>query len=271
SPVEPKLEMGLMLYTARDLLAENPVAGLEFIARKGYQNIELIAVTGHPLLADPFFGFTAAEFNQLILDFGLKPVSSHCNPMEFLEPQLEVASRMGIEYLVYPIAPAFLEMGASGPSLKEHLQPSDCIAFADTLNTAGESCKAYGVKLAYHNHHAEFLVTNNQLPYELILSHTDPDLVSMELDVGWVAKAGMDPADVLARYTGRLSLCHFKDIDPKIAHTGQGEEFVTPGAGILDMARIKTAASEAGVRYCFVECDHPVDPMESIEQAALFL
>jgi sugar phosphate isomerase/epimerase len=90
----------------------------------------------------------------------------------------------------------------------------------------------------------------------------------MELDVGWVAKAGLNPVDVLRKTPGRFALCHLKDYDPDLPHTGMGEEFVVPGDGTLDIAGIREAAAIAGVRYGFIECDHPANTRKAIEQAA---
>ncbi len=267
-PETQKLEIGLMLYTARELFEKDLNEGLEFIASQGFENVELISLTDHPMVPDPYFGHTAEDYRQIILRSGLNPVSAHCNPMAEIEPQLDVANLMGVEYLVFPIAPAFMEMTSSGPRLKDVLEPSDCDELVEMLNRIGASCKKQGIQLAYHNHHAEFIPNKGVMPYDLIISRTDPELVSMELDVGWVAKAGLDPADVLKKSPGRFALCHLKDYDPTLPNTGMGEEFVAPGDGVLDFTGILEAAELAGVRYGFVECDYPVNTRELIEQAA---
>lgn len=268
---ERSFEFGLMLYTARDLLEADVEQGLEFIASQGFVNVELIAVIDHPMVADPYFGMSAENFRERILSAGLKLVSAHCNPMAEIAPQLDAACAMGVKFLVIPISPASMEMTATGPRLKDVLDLADCYELAKTLNQAGAMCKERGIELAFHNHHAEFIAVEEQLPYDLILDNTDPELVSMELDVGWVAKAGLNPADVLRKNPGRFALLHVKDIDPERTETGMGEEFVAPGEGILDFEEMRQAVGDTRVRYGFVECDHPVDTRALLQQAARHL
>jgi hypothetical protein len=40
--------------------------------------------------------------------------------------------------------------------------------------------------------------------------HTDPALVTMEMDLGWVVAAGHDPFQYFSRYPGRFPLWHLK-------------------------------------------------------------
>jgi len=267
-PEIQKLEKGLMLYTARDLFEKDVEEGMNYIASQGFVNVELITLKDHPMVPDPFFGHSSERFHELMLAAGLKPVSAHCNPMGDIEPQLEAANALGIKHLVFPIAPAFMMMTETGPTLKDLLEPEDCFGLAEMLNQMGELCKSSGVQLAYHNHHAEFIENKGHLPYDLILEHTDPELVFMELDVGWVAKVGLNPAEVLFKNPGRFTLLHLKDLDPNLPSTGIGEEFVAPGEGVLDFNQICEAAVHAGVSYGLVECDHPVDTRSMIEKAA---
>ena len=55
------------------------------------------------------------------------------------------------------------------------------------------------------------------VPYDYLMSNTDPNLVKIELDVGWLATAGVDPVAYLRRHAGRVIACHLKDYDPTIA------------------------------------------------------
>ena len=262
------IEIGMMLYMARALLEQDVEQGLQLIAEQGFKYVELIALKDHPMVADPFFGLSGDHFHETIRAAGLVSLSAHCNPFGDLETQIETAVGWGIKHLILPIAPAFMEFNDNGPRLKESIEPQDCYELAEFLNTAGALCKDRGVQLAYHNHHAEFIPNAGVLPYDLILEHTNPELVAMELDVGWVAKAGLDAAEVLDKNPGRYCLLHLKDIDPQLPHTGMGEEFVAPGEGELDFDAILAAAQRAGVSCGFVECDHPSDTRSSIVQSA---
>ncbi len=262
------IEIGMTLYMARELLEHDVEQGLQFIAEQGFKYVELIALKDHPMVADPFFGLSGDHFHKLISDVGLVTLSAHCNPLGDFEAQLDTAVGWGIKHLIFPIAPAFMEFNNNGPRLKENIEPQDCYDLTVFLNTTGALCKDRGVQLSYHNHHGEFIANAGVLPYDLILEHTNPELVAMELDVGWVAKAGLNPAEVLNKNPGRFSLLHLKDIDRQLPHTGMGEEFVAPGEGDLDFDTILAAAQRAGVSCGFIECDHPSDARSSIVQSA---
>lgn len=265
------MKLGIMLYSVRDLLERDFVGTLKKIAFHGFDTVELIGLTSHPLMNDPLFGYSADDIGRILKDHGLQAVSSHTNPMQDIGPQLDVAQQLGLDYLVVPMAPEFLLMGPNGPGFRKDTSDEDCLAIADRLNMHGKQCQQKGIKLAYHNHHIELFGPPKKTPYDLILDNTDPELVSMELDVGWVVKAGFDPVELLNKYPGRFSLCHLKDIDPDRPETGMGEEFVAPGDGTLKFDEIISGLEHAGVNYGFIECDHPEDSEDLLVKAGRLL
>ena len=48
--------------------------------------------------------------------------------------------------------------------------------------------------------------------FDELLRRTDPGLVTIELDCGWVKVAGLDPADFIAKHADRVGLLHVKDM-----------------------------------------------------------
>ena len=67
----------------------------------------------------------------------------------------------------------------------------DKVNFAvNQLQQIGEKCKESALRFAYHNHHQEFLKLDDQVIYDYILENTDPDLVTMEVDLYWAHKGG---------------------------------------------------------------------------------
>jgi sugar phosphate isomerase/epimerase len=79
------------------------------------------------------------------------------------------------------------------------------------LEGAGKACKSAGIQFAYHNH--DFEKTVDFIPYDFILQNTSADLVKMESDLYWFAKAGQDPVEYFNKYPGRFPLCHVKDME----------------------------------------------------------
>jgi sugar phosphate isomerase/epimerase len=133
-----------------------------------------------------------------------------------------------------------------------------------TFNAIGAQAQAAGLSFAYHNHDFEFIPINGQIPYDVVLAETDPDLVKMEADLYWMTKAERDPVAYFQRYPGRFPLLHLKDMarDGTIADVGKG---------IVDFKRILGYSRLAGVAHCFVEHDYPAHPLQSIEASLKYL
>ena len=66
----------------------------------------------------------------------------------------------------------------------------------------------------------------------VILQNTDPDLVGMEIDVGWVAFAGADPAEIIKKYPGRFRIVHVKECNRVAKDAEEREHFPKK---VLDM------------------------------------
>jgi sugar phosphate isomerase/epimerase len=131
---------------------------------------------------------------------------------------------------------------------------------AADLNAVGAKLKAQGLGFGYHNHNVEFVPVGNSTGIDLMIANTDPKLVSFELDIGWAAAAGKDPAAVFARNPGRYRAAHMKDVK---ASTVANYEFkmdpTEVGSGKLNWAQILPAAYKAGVRNFFVEQEPPFE------------
>jgi len=83
--------------------------------------------------------------------------------------------------------------------------------------------QAAGLKFAFHPHGYEFHPISGghgETPFDLLVELTRPGVVSFEMDVFWVAHAGIDPAALLAKYPDRWTLLHVKDLRRGAAITG---------------------------------------------------
>jgi sugar phosphate isomerase/epimerase len=133
------------------------------------------------------------------------------------------------------------------------------------LNRAGAACRKAGLTLSLHNHEAEFKPMSGSTPYEMILNGTSPELLTMELDIGWAVKAGADPVALFKRHPGRFGLWHVKDLDAR--HLAP----VPLGQGVIDYRPIFAHAGKAGMQHYYVEHDFPADPMASIATSMRYL
>ncbi|MEH2513770.1 sugar phosphate isomerase/epimerase [Nitrobacteraceae bacterium AZCC 1564] len=238
--------IGLQLYTVRDLLERDFEGTLAEVARLGYRQVEFAGMIG-----------PSPEQTQTILKrHGLIAPASHVSYEQLereLSKHLQVAGRMDLQFIVCPSVDA-----------SRRATIDDWKRICQTFNTIGARAKDAGLSFVYHNHDFEFLPVDGQVPYDVVLAETDPDLVKMEADLYWMTKAGRDPVTYFQRYPGRFPLLHLKDMarDRSITEVGQG---------IVDFKSILGHSELAGVAYCFVEHDHPVDPLQSIGASLRYL
>jgi sugar phosphate isomerase/epimerase len=158
------------------------------------------------------------------------------------------------------------------PYLDAKDRPTDAAgwtALGQEMGRIAKQVRAKGMRLAYHNHDFELVDFNGRTGLELLFAAAGPDLQT-ELDLAWVARAGLDPAVMLATFRGRLFAVHAKDNAPK----GQAEDeggFAAVGQGVLDWKAILPAAAKAGVQWYIVEHDQPRDPAKVIQTGADYL
>lgn len=235
---------GLQLYTLRSLMEEDVEGTLAAVAGMGYGEVEFAGLFGR----DPY-GLRSTLDGE-----GLRAVSSHV-PLEQVvagvEPHLETARILGQTQVVVPWLP-------------EARRSRDGYGrLADRLNRAGEKAREYGLMLGYHNHDFELrpiTPDDDPVPLDLLLTRTDPALVTFQLDVFWAVHAGSDPLDWFGRHPGRFRSVHAKD------RAGDGR-MVAVGDGALDFAALLPAGEAAGVRHVFVEHDNPANPLRSVERS----
>lgn len=253
--------IGLQLYTVRDAMASDPKGTLARVAQIGYTSVETATYTG----SEKFYGMSPTEFASVLKHNGLVAISGHYRlgeeqpngdiqqgtMLHDWDRAVDDAASAGIKYMVC----AYLSDVERGDL--DHYKK-----VADTLNTAGERCKKSGIQLCYHNHDFEFIKQNNQYPYDILLA-TDKDLVKMEMDIYWVAKAAQDPLALFNQHPGRFPLWHVKDMD-----NSDKKDFTEVGNGVIDFKKIFTERDKAGLKYFFVEQDKtPGSPFDSITKS----
>jgi len=142
---------------------------------------------------------------------------------------------------------------------------ADVTRAAADFHEFGAAFKAAGIQFFYHVHGYEFRPLEKGSPetyFDLLAKATQPDLVSFEMDVFWVVLPGADPVNLLAKYPGRWSLMHLKDMR-KGAMTGiyLGKAPLTDdvalGTGQMNWPAILKQAAASGVQYYFIEDESP--------------
>ena len=269
--------LGIELYMVRSVLQQDFEGTLKKLAEIGYREVELFGFGQNIFIDDPLFGYSPREMKQLLdaLGFGLHSVM-YSGSADDLSEAAEPANELGASYLIEGMAGEFIDRRPEGPVVSGVTGIDQVKRIAARLNSYGEICRKNGIGFAYHNHHMEFVPLDGRLAYDIILDETDPELVKMELDVGWAKVAGVDSAGYLERYPGRFIACHFKDFNPELPPSEnfpipEMTQLVAPGDGTVDYAKIMAAMDRTGVEHAYVEVDVLTEPLKKARRAFSYL
>lgn len=259
------MKVGIQLYSIRQHMAQNPVDTIAQVVRTGYRFLE---GANHNAQTDPGVGFpvSAQEIKRVLRDSNAAIVSVHVFPMEpdVLAPVLAYHQEIGTKYIVMP--------------MDFYPDRDSVLRKAEALNKAGEQCKAAGMQLLYHNHFHEFQCFGGETIYSLLMEHTAPENLGIELDTYWAMRAGQDPVALLERYGRRVRLIHQKDYPAgfeaemnlldvfgqeggsvnmqAFIEAVKPETFLEVGKGIMDIQRIIDVGNKAcGTEYMILEQD----------------
>jgi sugar phosphate isomerase/epimerase len=270
------LPIGLQLYTVGKEMDADPAGTLRAVAATGYRQVELSPIGKTP----------AKELKRMLDANGLANPSGHYmlpDLMSKLPEMIELAHLFGQEFMVVTIPwvadPARFNADPQGGQLAlfqaviRGLTLDDWKWNAEQFNKVGERIKNDGLQLAYHNHNFEWRTYDGLVAYDEFLHRTDPALVRLELDCGWAAVAGKDPAEYLTKYPERYNLLHLKDFHkgfkPRTAIGGAEDsgplEATELGRGAIDYAKVLGAAKRAKIRAQFVEQEPPFTEMTALE------
>jgi sugar phosphate isomerase/epimerase len=248
APTSKKVKnIGIQLYTFRKEMAADPKGTLKIIADLGIKQVESASSN-----LGLFYGLKATEMKQICKDLGMTLRSGHCSVDSKWQSTVEQAAESGQEYLIASTLPS---RGQTVDNYKK---------ISDTFNKAGEDCKKAGIKFGFHNHEVEFQSENGEVLFDVMLKNTEPNLVHMEMDLGWVVAANKDPFEYFKNYPGRFPLWHLKDV--------VGRRSVEFGKGTLDVVKLLEHSKDAGMKYFFVEQEeYPVSPLESMKINMVYL
>ena len=234
---------GIQLYTFRKEMTADATGTLKQIAALGFKQIESAGSE-----KGNYYGLTPKEMKQVCSDLGMTLRSGHVHVDEKWQQTIEDAHESGQEYMICSSLPA------KGQTVDNYKKT------AEAFNKNGEDCKKANIKFGYHNHDYEFENENGKVLYDVLVENTDPSLVNLELDLGWVIAAGKDPIAYFNNYPGRFPLWHLKDMDLAKKHS---TEF---GKGSLDIKKMLNSEKKSGMKYFFVEQEeYTNNPGESMK------
>ena len=140
-------------------------------------------------------------------------------------------------------------------------------AFGKRLAKAGKRFRNIGIDFGWHNHDFELQLTpEGDLPLDLIVEEG----VDLELDLGWVKRAGQDPLATVQKYAGQISAVHIKDIAPE-GECLDEDGWADVGHGVMPWDDILPALARANVDYFVVEHDNPKDAARFANRSLQYL
>ncbi len=269
------LPIGLQLYTVGKEMDADPFGTLKRVAAIGYKEVEL----------SPLSKIPAKDLRKALDDAGLKNPSGHYllpDLQKDLQAKIDLAKEFGEEYMIATVPwvpdPSRIKVDPNKDQLGfflaliKSLTLDDWKWNAEQFNKVGEQMKKAGLQFGYHNHNFEFKSYGGTTGYDELLRLTEPALVKLELDCGWMTVAGQDPVSYLRKYPDRYRLMHIKDFHkgftPRTSLMDKGPGAPVPtelGRGAVDYHRIFAAARNVPIRAIYVEQEPPFTEMPALE------
>jgi sugar phosphate isomerase/epimerase len=269
-------QIGIQLTVVRDEMAKDVEATLAQLAAIGYRFVNPVG----------FSGLDAKAYRAMLdrhvlsapqIDLGFSIGAG-------MEEDLEACQILGIKYAEPAVVGTAQRGSARGggasnpyrgpaggfqrpPAPPQQTEEEAKRAAAD-YNTYGKAARKFGIKVIFHNHveHFEPLAGSKSTFFDVFLSKTDPELVGMELDLGYAAIAGRNIPAAIRQYPGRFPVWDVRDAfgiknaDANPAATPnqrrQHTYSVPVGLGEVDFKAIFASAETAGLKYFFILQDN---------------
>lgn len=253
------------LYTA-------PFGVQAFTYRKSFPNsiertLDTIAMLGFTEIEGGGGRIAPEDFRKMCNDRGISIPSTGTGYEQLVKDPMDIATKakaMGSQYV----------MCAWIPHKKDSFKFEDARKAIADFNTAGKILKEQGLTFCYHVHGYEFWPYKKGTLLDYIIENTNPEYVSLEMDVLWTQFGGGDPVKLLKKYKDRWKLIHLKDLrkGAKKDLTGltSPENDVPLGTGEIDIPGIIKQANKIGIKHFFIE-DESSNVQGQVPQSITYL
>ncbi len=256
--------IGFQTYEIIPHLIEDWQGTWDKMASFGYKFADLVSFSMSPALAH----YTAKDVLLALTNAGLTCTNGHFTYMQMTESFSQTiadAHMLGLKSVVCSLG-------------QRRSTVEDWKWMADQLNELGAKTKKEDLQLAYHNHEIEFRKVEGQIPWDILITNTNPHLVTYQIDVGNLTFGGGDALYYLNKYPNRYFAMHVKDFKP-------GQASVPVGQGVLDWKRIFAAAKKDKIKNYVTEVgaygvatldgqpleQSKLDVLESFRQSFIFV
>lgn len=248
--------LAVQLWSFRNDFRKDVPGTLKRVRELGFTEVELAG----------YYGLTAKQFRAELDRAGLKAISMHIQyevARDHLDEVIRDAKILGVQ-----------DVGV--PWIKSPFTREDCLKAITVFNQAGRMLATNGLRFFYHLHGYEFVPNEGGKGtlFDLLMTKTNPDYVSMQLDTFHVAYPGQDPVKILQQYPGRFSSLHLKDLRRDVVgdHSGafKDKDGRPLGQGKIDWPNLLKAARNDGVR-CYIIEDETSAVWQGIAESLKYL
>ena len=249
--------LGVQLYTARDLMRDPDYADLTFkkLAEMGYSEAHTAGCA-----------FDDATFAELLKKHGISIIGTHHSWGKILD---DIEGTIALHKLW-----GTTNIGIGGMPKEPRTDLEALKKFIVDFNRVAEIYAKEGFRLTYHHHNFEFIrIDGNKTVMDLLFEELDPKNTSFVLDTCWLTAGGVDVCEWIEKCRGRLDILHLKDMYLKKEDKYYVPAITEVGNGGLAWDRIMKTAEEVGVKHYVVEQDNNFksSPIESLKESADFL
>ena len=171
-------------------------------------------------------------------------------------------------------------LGANKPTFNDHQWRQ----LIQGLHTMGRIAQDFDMQIVYHYHAGTGVFNLDEIDF--LMKHTSPELVSLLLDTGHAAFAGINPLQLIEQYGSRIRYVHLKDIRLQVFNNVLTQNlsfmdavrsglFTVPGDGDIDFVPIVAllkAQHYSGWMIVEAEQDPAVaEPLEYAQKSMRYL
>ncbi len=219
-----KPKIALQLWSIKEDLAADFAGTLKKVKESGYDGVEFAG----------YNELSAYEVRELLVANELEAAASHI-PFEKLTEDLTgvmaFEKTIGNSRIVCPWL-----------SFEDYAQWKAAFVKLDEI---GKTLQENGFSFYYHNHAHEFQQVAGVDLLHYMTAHTS--YVKLEVDLYWLAQAGVAVAEWLKDHETKIGLLHFKDL------TADRRESTEIGHGILPMKDYLTFAKDQQLPWLIIE------------------
>jgi sugar phosphate isomerase/epimerase len=219
-----KPQIALQLWSIQEACQDNFYEALKKVRQSGYDGVEFAG----------YHGKSAAEVRGYLEKLGLQVAASHLSFETLknnLEQTLAFEKAIGNSRLVIPYATFETFEGWQG--------------FIAEMEEIAQKAAEEGFEFYYHNHANEFTeIPGRDILHEMVQR---TNKINLEVDLYWLADAGVDAFPWLEAHQDRIGLFHMKDMQDS------PRESIEIGSGILPMKEYVQIAKRMEIPWLIVE------------------